>query len=255
MAKLTGKTAIITGGAGGIGRAAAKLFIQEGASVMLVGRDETMLAAAAREIGTDRIAFTVGDVSDEKQTAHYVDRTVSKFGGLDILFANAGTEGKIAPLEHLPVADFDRLMAVNLRGTFLGIQKSIPHLTKRGGGSIIVTSSIAGGAGVRMAGAYVASKFAVIGLAKTAALELAPAKIRVNVIHPGPIENRMMRSIEEQVAPGQAAAVKAGMIAAVPMGRYGTNEEIAPLVLFLASDDSSYCTGGSFAADGGFLAQ
>jgi NAD(P)-dependent dehydrogenase (short-subunit alcohol dehydrogenase family) len=255
MAKLTGKVAIITGGAGGIGRASAELFVREGASVMLVGRDEKKLAETARAIGGEKVAFCVADVADQKQTAQYVERTVSKFGGLDILFANAGTEGKVLPVDSYPIEEFDKVIATNLRGTFLGMQQCLPHLIKRGGGSIILSSSIAGITGAKGLSPYITSKFGLVGMAKAAAVEYGPAKVRVNTIHPGPIENRMMRSIEEQAAPGHADAVKAALIAAIPMGRYGTNEEIANLVLFLASDDSSYCSGGSFTAEGGFLSQ
>jgi NAD(P)-dependent dehydrogenase (short-subunit alcohol dehydrogenase family) len=253
MGKLDGKVAIVTGAAGGIGAATAALFVREGAKVMLVDRDERGLRAAADAIGGDRVAIAVADVSDAAATAAYVAKTVERFGGIDILFANAGSEGHFAHLTEVPLEEFDRVIAINVRGVFLAIRSVAPHLGKRGGGSIVCTSSVAGLIASPGLGAYVASKHAVIGLMRTAAVELAPKKIRVNSLNPGPIENRMMRSIEEQAAPGHGDAVKKGFEAMVPMGRYGTNEEMARAALFLASDDSSYCNGSVLVADGGFV--
>lgn len=254
MGKLDGKVAIVTGAAGGIGAAAAALFAREGAKVMMVDRDEARLAEAARAIGGDAVSYVAADVSDAAQTRRYVEATVERFGGIDVLFANAGIEGKVAPIVEYAVADFDRVLAVNVRGCFLGIQAAAPHIARRGGGSVVITSSVAGVIGSPGLSAYIASKHAVIGLAKTAAIELAPLGIRVNTVNPGPIENRMMRSIEEQASPGHGAQVKEGFLGMVPMKRYGTNDEIARIALFLASDDASYCTGAVFLADGGFVA-
>lgn len=256
MGMLNGKVAIVTGATGGIGRATTERFVREGASVMMVDLDEGALRRAASEMQeNDRIAVFAADVSNEAQTEAYVAATARRFGGLDVVFANAGVEGRVAPIASYPVTELDRVLAVNVRGPFLAIQASIPHLAARGGGSIVVTSSIAGFIGSVGLSAYVASKHATLGLVKAAACELASSGIRVNAVSPGPIENRMMRSIEEQAAPGHADVVKQGFVGKVPMGRYGTNEEIASVVCFLASDASSYCTGGAFVADGGFLAQ
>jgi NAD(P)-dependent dehydrogenase (short-subunit alcohol dehydrogenase family) len=254
MGTLNGKVAIVTGATGGIGRATTERFAREGASVMMVDRDEASLHRAAKEIGGN-IAVCAADVADEAQTKRYVEQTVARFGGLDVLFANAGIEGRVAPIADYPMADFDRVIAVNVRGPFLAMRAAIPHLVARKRGSIIVTSSVAGLIGSPGLSAYVASKHATIGLVRTAACELGPLGIRVNTINPGPIENRMMRSIEEQASPGHGDAVKQGFSARVPMGRYGKNEEIAALALFLASDESSYCNGSVFVADGGFVAQ
>jgi NAD(P)-dependent dehydrogenase (short-subunit alcohol dehydrogenase family) len=253
MGKLDGKVAIITGGGGGIGAAAGALFAKEGACVMLVDRDETALRAAAESIGGANVAVVAADVSDPASTAGYVAATVRRFGGVDVLFANAGTEGTLGPLTETSVEQFDRVLAVNVRGVFLAIREAAPHIAARGGGSIVCTSSIAGLIGSSGLGPYVASKHAVIGLMRTAAIELAPKHIRVNTLNPGPIENRMMRSIEEQASPGHGGAVKKGFETMVPLGRYGTNEEMARAALFLASDDSSYCTGTVLVADGGFV--
>jgi NAD(P)-dependent dehydrogenase (short-subunit alcohol dehydrogenase family) len=253
MTKLHQKTAIITGAAGGIGRATAETFIREGARVMLVDRDEAALRRLADDLGPNA-AYCAADVASADDTLRYVRATAEKFGGVDILFANAGIEGTVAPVASLPVEAFDRVLAVNVRGVFLAMKHAIPEIVKRGGGAILITSSIAGMVGSPGLSAYVTSKHALVGLAKSAAIELAPQHVRVNTIHPGPIDNRMMRGIEGQVSPGHAAEVKSGFEAQVPMARYGTNQEIANLALFLASADASYCTGAMFVADGGFTA-
>ncbi len=255
MGKLEGKIAIVTGGAGGIGAAAGRLFAREGANVMLVDRDADALQAAAASAESDRVAWTSADVSDEAQTQAYIQATVAKFGGVDILFANAGVEGKVVPIVQSTVEDFDRVWNVNVRGVWLALRWGMPELAKRGGGSIIITSSIAGLIGFPGLAPYIASKHAIVGLMRTAALEGAASGIRANTIHPGPIANRMMDSLEHQLSPDTPVQAKIGMEQLVPMARYGTNEEIAKLALFLASDESSYCTGATFVADGGFLAR
>jgi NAD(P)-dependent dehydrogenase (short-subunit alcohol dehydrogenase family) len=254
MTRLKDKTAIITGATGGIGRATAQTFVREGARVMLVDLDEGSLRELARELGPNA-AFTAADVANDEDSRRYVRATVERFDGIDILFANAGIEGAVAPIAQLPVAAFDRVLAINVRGVFLGMQAAIPELIKRGRGSIVITSSIAGLVGSPGLSAYVASKHALIGLARSAAIELAPNRIRVNTLHPGPIDNRMMRGIEDQLAPGHGDDAKHQFEAQVPMARYGTNREIADLALFLASDEASYCTGSIFVADGGFTAR
>lgn len=253
--RLQGKSAIVTGGSGGIGAAAGALFAREGARVVLVDRGEARLREAVRACESPNVTYEVADVADPQDSARYVDAALRRHGRLDVLFANAGTEGKVAPLAELDLADFERVMAVNVRGVLLGIQRAIPAMTAAGGGSIVVTSSIAGFIGSPGLAPYVTSKHALIGLVRAAALELAAAKIRVNSVHPGPIDNRMMRSLEGQIHAEDPGAVKAGFEQRVPLGRYGRNEEIAALALFLASDESSYCTGGTFVADGGFLCQ
>lgn len=253
MTKLEQKIAIITGAAGGIGSTTAATFIREGARVMLVDRDEAALKRIAHELGPSA-AYCAADVGSADDTQRYVRATTERFDGVDILFANAGIEGTVAPITALPVEAFDRVLAINVRGVFLAMKYTIPEIVKRGGGSILITSSVAGMVGSPGLSAYVASKHAIIGLARTAALELAPQHVRVNTIHPGPIDNRMMRGIEGQLSPGHGEEVKHGFEAQVPMARYGTNQEIANLALFLASADAGYCTGAMFVADGGFTA-
>lgn len=251
MARMDGKVAIVTGAAGGIGRATATRLVAEGAKVWLTDLDAGPLSDVAAGLGTDVCGFSAGDVTDEATAAAAVKGCVERFGRVDVLFANAGTEGRFGPLTQLAVQDFARVLAVNVQGPWLFIKHAAPAMTH--GGSIILTSSVAGLVGSAGLGPYIASKHAVIGLMKTAALELAPMGIRVNAVNPGPIDNRMMRSIEDQAAPGAGEQVKAGFTGMVPLKRYGTNEEIANLVLFLASDESSYSTGACFLADGGFV--
>lgn len=251
--RLTGKVAIVTGATGGIGMATAELFVAEGARVVMTGRDGDRLAAAARPLGA-AVACVVGDVGDPATAERAVEEATRRYGGLHVLFANAGMEGRVAPLVDQQLEDFERVLRVNVLGTFSFIKHAAPRIAESGGGSIVITSSIGGVIGSPGLGPYIASKHAVIGLTKTAALELAPAGIRVNSVNPGPIDNRMMRSIEDQAAPGHGDMVKAAFVKQLPIGRYGTNEEIARLALFLASDESSFCTGGVFMADGGFTA-
>jgi NAD(P)-dependent dehydrogenase (short-subunit alcohol dehydrogenase family) len=249
---LQGKVALVTGGSGGIGSATVKKFLAAGAKVLLVDRLQKDVDEAVRKLDSPQVRGFAADVSNGAQVQSAMQAAVEAFGGLDVVFANAGIEGMVKPIVDYPEAEFDRVLAVNVRGTFLTIKSAVPFLQRRGGGSIIVTASIAGVIGSPGISAYVSSKHAVLGLVKVAALELGPLNIRVNAIAPGPIDNRMMRSIESQS--GQAEATKAAFTAQIPMGRYGQNEEIAEMALFLGSSRSSYSSGGVFLSDGGFVA-
>ncbi len=263
MSRLTGKVAIITGGSGGIGRAAARLFVQEGARVLLVDLDEAPLEEAVAAAGSDSASYVAADTTDPEQVQRYVQTAVERYGGVDILLANAGIEGRVLPIPEYPLDVFDRVLAVNVRGVWLGLKYAIPAMQQRGGGSIVITSSTAGLRGTAGTSAYTTSKHAVIGLMRSAALECAPLNIRVNTVNPAPIETRMMRSLEQQRAenaersgdadatPEQMKALGAGRI---PLRRYGEPEEVARMMLFLASDESSFCTGGVYSVDGGVSA-
>ncbi|MET0390792.1 MAG: SDR family oxidoreductase [Polyangiales bacterium] len=253
MTKLRNKVCVITGAAGGIGSAAAKLFIQEGAYVVLVDQDAQHLQGLVRELGS-RAMYIAADVASDKDTRGYIAAATERYGRLDVLFANAGTEGQVAPIADLPPESFEKVLAVNVMGVFLGMKYAFPHMAKQRSGSIVITSSIAGVVGSPGLSAYVTSKHALLGLMRSAAIEAGPLGFRVNTINPGPIDNRMMRGIEGQIASGHEADVKRGFEQQVPLARYGTNDEIARLALFLASDDASYCTGSVFVADGGFTA-
>lgn len=254
MDRLAGKTAIITGGAAGIGLAAARNFVREGARVMLVDVQAAALEQAVQELGSGLAASCVADVTDPTQVAAYVDATLSRFGRIDVLFNNAGIEGAVDYLLDYPLDVFDQVMAVNVRGVWLGLQAVIPAMLKTGGGSIICTSSLAGLKGAKKASAYIASKHAVVGLVKSVAIEYAAKNIRVNAINPGPISTRMIQALETGLSPADAERARQHMEAAVPMRRYGTPEEVADLVTFLASDESRYCTGSCFSVDGGMNA-
>ena len=253
MQRLADKVAVITGATGGIGLAAAKLFVAEGARVVLVDLDQSALDRAVAELG-DRTIGVAADVTDDDASARYVAAAVEHFGRLDIAFLNAGIEGAIASLPDYPLAAYEQVMAVNVRGVFLGLRHSIPALRKAGGGSIVITASLAGLRGTPKLSAYTASKHAAVGLMKVAALECAQYGIRVNTINPSPIATRMIKALEEGYAPGSADIVKQKMEKAVPLRRYGQPEEVAHLALFLASDEASYITGSTYPVDGGMSA-
>ena len=255
MARLKNKVVVLTGAGSGIGLAAARLFAQEGAKLMLAGRNEAALASAVEAAGAGNAAYIVADVSKPEDNLRLIRAAEQKFGGIDAFVANAGVEGTTAPIEDYPVEAFDQVMAVNVRGVFLGLQHAIPALKKRGAGSIIITSSI-GGIKARGQGnsAYIASKHAEIGLMRAASVECAPFNIRVNCVLPGPTDTRMMRNIEEGRSPGAPEKTRATIVAGLPLKRYGTAEEIASLMLFLVSDEASICTGGVYSADGGLSA-
>ncbi|WP_299441402.1 SDR family oxidoreductase [uncultured Aquimarina sp.] len=252
MNNLKNKVAIITGGSGGIGKATAKLFLENEAKVMLVGRTESKLKKVVEEFRNTNVDYCVADVSKSDDTKFYVSETLLRFGEIDIFFNNAGIEGTSRSIAEYTEDIFDQVIGVNLKGVFLGCQYVIPKMTE--GGSVIITSSVAGLKGFKGLGAYVASKHGVIGVMKVAALENADRKVRVNTIHPGPVNTRMMRAIEKDIAPDNPEEVQKSFEADIPFGRYAEADEIANLVLFLASDESKYITGTMQVIDGGMNA-
>lgn len=252
LKRLENKVAIITGGAGGIGKVTAKLFLEEGAKVVLVDLFQESLDKTKEELNTyGEVMVVQADVSKEDDVKKYVDKTVEKFEKIDVFFNNAGIEGKVAPITEQKVEDLDKVLSVNVRGVFLGLKYVLAVMKEQGYGSVINTSSVAGLHGSPNVTPYIASKHAVVGLTKACAVEAAPYQVRVNSIHPSPVNTRMMRSLEEGFAPGNAEAVKADLANAIPLGRYGESEDISNLVLFLASDESAFITGGQYRADGG----
>ena len=249
--RLKDKVAIITGGAGGIGLSTAELFLNEGAKgVLLVDLDEDILKDAAKGLDSENVAFFSADVSKSDEVKAYTEKAIEEFGQIDVLFLNAGIEGVVKPLTEYPEELFDKVIDVNVKGVWLGMKHAFPHM-KDSGGSVIITSSVAGLQGTPNVMAYVTSKHATIGAMKVGALEGAEHNIRVNSIHPSPVDNRMMRSLEEGFSPGKGDEAKKGFEQMIPLGRYGKNEEIANLALFLASDESKFITGSTYAIDGG----
>ena len=260
MSKLSGKVAVITGGAGGIGRAAGKLFAEAGAQVLLVDINEKALNDAVNYISKDNASYVAADTSEPDEVKRFVDEAVRLYGGIDIFLANAGIEGELNLIIDTPLEMFDKVMAVNVRGVWLGLKYIMPEMNKRGGGSIVITSSTAGVRGSSMMSPYSTSKHAVIGLMRSAALEGSGMGIRVNTVNPSPIQTRMMRSIETQrlEVGGQTFStvedIQEATAESSPLKRYGEPEEVAKLMLFLASDDSSYCSGGVYMVDGAVTA-
>lgn len=253
MTTLNGRVALVTGAAGGIGGAIARLFVARGASVFLTDIDGERLAALAGELGGNA-AFAVADAADEVSSHAAFSKMIERFGHVDIAVLNAGTEGVVGHIGETSLVDFDRVIAVNLRSVFIGLSWLMPAMGERGSGSIVILSSVAGARGSIGLGPYIASKHGVVGLMKTAALEGARRGVRVNTVNPGAVDTRMMRSIEAGRAPEAAAARRAATEAAIPMKRYGRPEEVAAMVAFLASDEAAYCSGNSYFVDGGSLA-
>jgi 3alpha(or 20beta)-hydroxysteroid dehydrogenase len=250
--RLVGMSAVVTGGAGGIGLTTARALLDEGARVAIVDllQEQVDAAVASLDGGADVIGVAA-DVSDEDAVRRYVSTAVGAFGGIDILFNNAGIEGRVAPIRDIAVEDFDRVYRVNVRGVFLGLKHVLPVMYERGAGSVVNTSSVGGFHGVAELGPYVSSKHAVIGLTKVAALESAPYGVRVNSIHPSAVNTRMMRSLEAGFSPEDAEAARSGFAEAIPLKRYAEAIDIARLVVFLASDESDFITGAQYRIDGG----
>ncbi len=249
--RLQNKVAIITGGAKGIGLSTAKLFVKEGAKVMLVDIDEDALKLATKAINHPDLSYTYADVSKAEDVKRYVQETLSAFGRIDIFFNNAGIEGQVAPIAEYPDEEFDKLISINLRGVWLGCKYVIPKMNDSS--SVIINSSVAGLKGFAGLGAYVASKHAIVGIMRVAAIENAARQIRVNSIHPGPVETEMMREIESKIDPSTPEAVKKNFESQIPFGRYADPTEIAELTMFLASQESVYMTGNTLVIDGGMI--
>ena len=251
-----GKVAVVTGAAGGIGSAAVARFLREGASVVAVDIDMHALEAAraAWADGADVLAVTA-DVTRSAEVGRVVSEAVGRFRGIDFLFNNAGIEGAITAMDEYPDEVFDRVMAVNVRGVFLGIKHVVPELRRRGGGVIVNTASVAGLVGEPMIPAYVASKHAVLGLTKSAAIGYGREGIRVNAVCPSPVDTRMMRALEAGLAPGSPHEIQKILAERIPLGRYGTPEEVAAVVAFLCSDDARFVNGGVYTVDGGMISR
>src|SRR5215470_20371675 len=230
MSRLQGKAAIITGGEGSIGMATARAFADEGASVFLAGISEPDLKAGAAELG-DRAAWAVTDVTDSAQVKAAVDAAVGQFGRLDVVIANAGIAGANAPIADYPEDAFDQTLAVHVRGAFLLCKHAVPHLSK--GASVIITSSVVGLIGAPNIAGYSTAKHAQVGLMRTLAAELAAKGIRVNTIHPGPVDNALQQRVESTATGLDAEAATGVFNGMIPLARHARPEEIARSMVFL----------------------
>jgi NAD(P)-dependent dehydrogenase (short-subunit alcohol dehydrogenase family) len=250
MPLLANKICIVTGGAGSLGLASARLFLREGAKVMLVDLGETELKRATAELASPNVDAVAADVSDAAATRNYVARTVEKFGKIDVLFSNAGNHGPVMPVTDYPEDQFDRVIAVHVRGAFLACKYALPQMND--GGSIIITSSVVGAMGAPGSVAYVTAKHAQVGLMRTLAKEAARRAIRVNTLHPGPIDNAFQLKIEQGIGKMAGGIDATAMLnSMIPLSRHAKPEEIARSALYLASDLSSFVTATTLMADGG----
>lgn len=253
--KLEGKVALITGAASGIGAASARLFAAEGARLTLVDVNHRALATLVEELEGSgaQVISSQADVAVPTEVAAAVDATIAKFGHLHVLFANAGISGRgLAP--EMLLEDFDRIMAVNLRGAFLCARYAIPSIARSGGGSVIFTASELALVGSPGGAAYCASKAALLGMTRALALDHGKQRIRVNSLCPGAVDTPLLWSSAEWLGMS-IDEYRAEIVSRMPLGRIGQPEEIARAALFLASDDSSFMTGAALVVDGGWTAR
>src|ERR1700735_18290 len=249
----TGKVALITGGGGGIGRATALAFAKAGAKVVVVDRDvaagEATAGIVKQQGGEAR--FVAAAVTKSADVANYVKETLAAYGKIDCFFNNAGIEGAVSHTADYDEAIFDQVIGVNVKGVFLGLRHVLPVLLKQKSGAVVNTASVAGLVATPGMPAYVASKHAVIGLTKTASGEVARRGVRVNAVCPGPVDTRMIHSLEQMLSPDDPNSVGARYQSNIPIGRYGSAGEIAHMGHFLCSDLASNITGAQYVADGG----
>ncbi len=245
MGKLNGKIALITGGSTGIGLATAKLFQQEGARVVLTGRNAQALEAAQKELGSEAVAIA-SDTSDLKEIGKLMDVIRQKFGRIDILFANAGI-AKFQPFGEIQEGFFDEQFDINVKGLFFTVQSALPLIPN--GGSVLLTASVVSKKGFAGSSVYAATKAAVRSFGRTLATELAPRGIRVNTLSPGPVATPIFAKMG--LSEAATAEMEKGFSSTVALKRMGTSEEIAQAALFLSSDDASLIVGIELFADGG----
>jgi NAD(P)-dependent dehydrogenase (short-subunit alcohol dehydrogenase family) len=249
--RLDGRVAVVTGAAGHIGSATLRLLAERGARIVAVDRREQDLKTAIRELPASAQALAIAaDVSDEDEVAGYVRAAVAQFGGIDVFHNNAGVEGDVAPITRYSLASFRRVLDVNVVGVFLGMKHVLPVMLRQNQGSIINTASIAGLIGSPDIAVYSASKHAVIGLTKSAALECVNTGVRVNCVCPGMIDSRMLSAIIAGRNPGNAPVPNERIVERIPARRLGQPSEVASIVAFLASDEASYVSGAAYSVDG-----
>jgi NAD(P)-dependent dehydrogenase (short-subunit alcohol dehydrogenase family) len=253
--RLDGKVAVVTGAAGVIGSATLRLLAERGARIVAVDRKAADLKAAMGDLPVLAEALAVtADVTSEDEVADYVQAAIQQFGTIDVFYNNAGIEGDIAPITKYSLETFRKVLDVNVVGVFLGLKHVLPVMLRQNRGSIINTASIAGLIGSPDIAVYSASKHAVIGLTKSAALECAGSAVRINCVCPGQIDSRMLSAIVEGRNPGNAPVPTERIVDRTPARRLGQASEVAAVVAFLASDDASYVSGSAYTVDGGRVA-
>jgi NAD(P)-dependent dehydrogenase (short-subunit alcohol dehydrogenase family) len=250
--RLDGRVAVVTGAAGVIGTATMRLLAERGAHIVAVDRTQSELQAAIKDLPASAKPLAItADVTREDEVADYVRAAVDTFGTIDVFYNNAGIEGDIAPITSYSLETFRRVLDVNVVGVFLGLKHVLPVMLKQNKGSIINTASIAGLIGSPDIAAYSASKHAVIGLTKSAALECSQTGVRVNCVCPGLIDSRMLSAIIDGRNPGNTPVPTDKVAERIPARRLGQASEVASIVAFLASDEASYVSGSAYTVDGG----
>ncbi len=256
MSRHAGRSIIVTGAAGAIGFATSEILVRQGANVLMVDINAARLAERSEALRAKggRVEQCVADCGEETDVQRYAQAAVDAFGRIDGFFNNAGVEGKLAPTHEYDVAEFDRLVRVNLRGVFLGLRYVLPNMVRRGSGAVVNMASIGSERGLAGACAYNATKHAVVGLTRTAASEVAQKGVRVNCVMPGVIETPLLLEVIGQLFPGnvQQGLDKLGQVAT--LNRCGRPEEVGNVVSFLLSDEASYVNGAQWEIDGGALA-
>jgi NAD(P)-dependent dehydrogenase (short-subunit alcohol dehydrogenase family) len=248
--QMQGKVCVITGGAGSIGAASAQLLLHEGAKVMIVDLSDAALKKAAADIGGgENLVWCAADVTKSDQVKNAIAAAVDRFGKIDVLFSNAGNFGGVAQIAEYPEEVFDSVIAVHIKGAFLCAKHAVPQMND--GGSIIITSSVAGVTGDPGVYGYITAKHGQVGLMRVLAKELAGRNIRVNTLHPGPVENEFQRNVEKKMGELIGRDGTQFFNDIIPLHRHVRPEEVARSVLFLASDASSFTTGSLLMVDGG----